>query len=106
MTARVIAPWPPQPIDYSYTVLYGVLYSTHEYVEMEGDERFPIIRYAPVLRNEVISVSTSPSVAGTCPQCGEAVPSHRLLIEYETANGRSAFAECPTCEDVIHPESA
>jgi len=55
---------------------------------------------------EVISVSTSPSAAGTCPQCGEAVPTHRLLIEYETTDGQAAFAECPTCDDVVHPEPA
>lgn len=42
---------------------------------------------------------------GVCPICGVAVPSARLLIEYESEDGTSRmFAECPRCEDPIHPE--
>lgn len=41
---------------------------------------------------------------GSCPDCGTAIPSYGLLIEYETADGGSArYAECPSCRDVVHP---
>jgi hypothetical protein len=43
-------------------------------------------------------------VLGLCPGCGSAIPGRRLLIEYETSDGRPAmYAECPDCRDVVHP---
>lgn len=43
---------------------------------------------------------------GRCPECGRSVPSGWLLIEYERADGeRGVFAECPSCEAVVRPES-
>lgn len=42
---------------------------------------------------------------GRCPGCGESIPSYNKLIEYETAEGWTAmFAECPNCDDVVHPQ--
>lgn len=26
-----------------------------------------------------------------------------MLIEYETSEGTDCFAECPECEEVVHP---
>ncbi len=46
--------------------------------------------------------STRPPLGG-CPHCGTEIPDYRLLIEYETADGPSVFAECPSCEDVVTP---
>jgi NAD-dependent SIR2 family protein deacetylase len=40
---------------------------------------------------------------GTCPHCDAAIPTSRVLIEYETSDGPSAYAECPDCRDVVHP---
>lgn len=42
--------------------------------------------------------------AGTCPVCGSPIPTTRVLIEYETADGATAYAECPDCGTVVHPE--
>jgi uncharacterized C2H2 Zn-finger protein len=45
------------------------------------------------------------SVAGSCPNCGQRIPATDVLIEYETSAGRSErFADCPRCEDVVHPD--
>jgi uncharacterized Zn finger protein len=44
------------------------------------------------------------STVGTCPECGEDIPHHRILIEYETADGQDMFAECLECGEVVHPE--
>lgn len=42
---------------------------------------------------------------GHCPNCGDAIPRFNKLIEYETEKGWTAmFAECPDCEDIVHPE--
>jgi hypothetical protein len=41
---------------------------------------------------------------GYCPHCETPIPAGRLLIKYETADGwPKTFAECPTCEGVVHP---
>lgn len=41
---------------------------------------------------------------GSCPDCGSAIPARRVLIEYETTDGRPAmYAECPDCRDIVHP---
>lgn len=43
-------------------------------------------------------------VLGECPVCEQTIPTARLLIEYEKRGGtRALFAECPDCEDVVHP---
>jgi len=43
---------------------------------------------------------------GRCPDCGASIPRLCLLIEYETASDRmSAFAECPECGGVVHPQT-
>jgi hypothetical protein len=45
-----------------------------------------------------------PAVAGECPNCTHWIPAVDVLIEYETSDGRSRlFADCPGCEDVVHP---
>lgn len=44
------------------------------------------------------------SILGACPDCGETIPSDRLLIKYTTEEGwPRMFAECPSCRDVVHP---
>nr|WP_236544756.1 hypothetical protein [Salinirussus salinus] len=41
---------------------------------------------------------------GSCPECETPIPGQRLLISYETTEGRSRmFAACPSCEAVVHP---
>jgi hypothetical protein len=40
---------------------------------------------------------------GDCPKCREPIPNNKLLIEYDADGGREGFAECPACEDVVHP---
>ena len=40
---------------------------------------------------------------GSCPHCDSSIPDHRLLIEYDTASGRSRYADCPNCRQVVHP---
>jgi endogenous inhibitor of DNA gyrase (YacG/DUF329 family) len=42
---------------------------------------------------------------GECPSCGRTIPPANLLIRYETATGPvRVFAECPTCDEPVHPE--
>lgn len=42
---------------------------------------------------------------GLCPECSTNVPRSKLLIEYETDDRHIVFAECPTCQDGIIPDS-
>jgi len=46
---------------------------------------------------------TRPSTLGDCPNCETEVSRQLLLIEYETADGPAAYAECPDCRDVVQP---
>lgn len=48
-------------------------------------------------------MTTHQSVLGSCPACGEPIPSNRLLIEYRADGRREMYAECPACRDVVHP---
>jgi endogenous inhibitor of DNA gyrase (YacG/DUF329 family) len=48
--------------------------------------------------------STRPTL-GDCPLCGRSIPRERLLIEYDTSDGQSMYAECPDCRKVVHPVS-
>lgn len=43
------------------------------------------------------------TVLGECPDCAEHIPEYSLLIEYERDGDRERFAECPACENVVHP---
>lgn len=36
-----------------------------------------------------------------CPDCTTAIKPGRVLITYETADGRAGYAECPDCLDVV-----
>jgi NAD-dependent SIR2 family protein deacetylase len=40
---------------------------------------------------------------GHCPACEEQIPEEAVLIEYETEEDRRRFAECPGCDEVVHP---
>jgi hypothetical protein len=40
---------------------------------------------------------------GVCPHCETPITNRDLLIEYETVNGHSQYAECPGCVAVITP---
>jgi len=46
----------------------------------------------------------TPSGLGRCPACGAEIRRVHLLIEYETTGGTDAFAECPACSAVVHPD--
>jgi len=49
--------------------------------------------------------STDSSTLGQCPNCGTEIPTHSVLIEYESEDGQPAlWAECPECREVVHPE--
>lgn len=37
------------------------------------------------------------SSIGVCPQCGSHIPHSRTLVEYEKADARAVYAECPSC---------
>lgn len=43
------------------------------------------------------------TVLGECPECRDSIPEYKLLIEYDRDGARERFAECPTCETVVHP---
>jgi len=43
------------------------------------------------------------STLGDCPHCNSRISRARLLIEYDTTDGPSTYAECPDCRDVVHP---
>ena len=47
--------------------------------------------------------SPEPDTLGYCPNCSVPIPTELLLIEYEREHGRSCYAECPACEDVVRP---
>lgn len=54
--------------------------------------------------SQPVGPGQSPSSPGHCPECKVPVPSVNVLVEYETNEGwHRVFAECPVCEDVIHP---
>lgn len=41
---------------------------------------------------------------GRCPHCDRDIPKRNLLISYESAGEwPRMFAECPTCEEPVHP---
>lgn len=47
-----------------------------------------------------------PPTLGQCPDCGSEIASYDVLIEYENDDGQPAlWAECPDCQDVVHPLS-
>lgn len=39
-----------------------------------------------------------------CPECGCAIPRAAVLIEYESAVGKTGYADCPGCGNVVRPE--
>lgn len=47
--------------------------------------------------------NSNPSL-GRCPRCDAEITPAYLVIEYETDGGRSAYAECPGCEEIVTPE--
>ena len=49
-------------------------------------------------------MATNRTTLGVCPHCGERIPSIRLLIEYEDDDGKAVWAECPGCNEVVHPK--
>ncbi|MFC3957323.1 hypothetical protein [Halovivax cerinus] len=40
---------------------------------------------------------------GDCPRCGSSLPRAAVLIEYEVGTCETAYAACPTCDDVVTP---
>jgi hypothetical protein len=48
-------------------------------------------------------MSSEQSILGTCPACYTEIPTGMLLIEYEKDDHRAVYAECPLCEDPVHP---
>ena len=48
---------------------------------------------------------TDQPLLGRCPDCGQELLRETLLISYRTANGwPKMFAECPACDEPVHPE--
>ena len=58
--------------------------------------------YSPFDGSQIMT-TTGTNALGRCPECDAEIPASRILIEYETAEGTEAFAECPGCLDVVHP---
>ncbi|MFB6123566.1 MAG: hypothetical protein ABEJ78_08915 [Haloferacaceae archaeon] len=48
-------------------------------------------------------MSSTSRNTGRCPHCEASIPASRVLIEYETATGPAAYADCPECGDVVDP---
>lgn len=41
---------------------------------------------------------------GRCPRCATRIPEQAVLIEYGAGDDPAQmFAECPSCESVVHP---
>lgn len=49
-------------------------------------------------------MATDHSPLGVCPVCTTEIPPGRLLIEYQKANDRAMYAECPSCDVPVHPQ--
>lgn len=49
-------------------------------------------------------MSTEKSSLGACPFCNGDVPPGNVLIEYEKDGETAVYAECPSCEEPVHPE--
>jgi len=54
----------------------------------------------PPFRGGVIPMDSQRSPLGVCPNCEAVVPSEWLLIEYQTADDTTVYAECPDCGNV------
>ena len=48
-------------------------------------------------------MSETQETLGDCPDCEAAIPTSKLLIEYESSDGPDRFAECPECGGVVSP---
>ncbi|WP_331236199.1 DUF7837 family putative zinc-binding protein [Natronorarus salvus] len=46
-------------------------------------------------------MSVDRSSTGVCPSCESVIPQSRVLIEYEKRGERAAYAECPSCAEVV-----
>ena len=51
-------------------------------------------------------MSRQTSILGRCPNCGEPLDEHDVLISYERETDTEYYAECPNCLDVVHPDRA
>ncbi|WP_246045817.1 Lar family restriction alleviation protein [Halorussus ruber] len=49
-------------------------------------------------------MSTQSPDLGDCPFCGSEIHNANVLIEYQSEDGTSFWAECPGCGDVVDPE--
>lgn len=48
--------------------------------------------------------SRHPPILGICPTCDTEIATINVLIEYEAEDGRpKVWAECPGCEEIVHP---
>lgn len=41
---------------------------------------------------------------GLCPNCGSQIRPAQVIIEYETDTATRAYADCPGCREIVHPE--
>ena len=47
----------------------------------------------------------NPTPRGSCPRCQAAIHTGDALITYETDDGdAAAWAECPDCGAIVHPQ--
>lgn len=53
--------------------------------------------------NPIAAMSPQTSILGRCPNCGESLEEHDVLISYERGSDTEYYAECPGCLDVVHP---
>ena len=43
---------------------------------------------------------------GRCPECEENISAAYILVEYEKNDGTTGiWAECPSCDDVVNPDT-
>jgi formate dehydrogenase maturation protein FdhE len=52
-----------------------------------------------------MTMSNGSEALGVCPECGTEIRASQILVEYTTADGATErFADCYSCETVVHPE--
>jgi len=53
-----------------------------------------------------MSTTRSSASLGRCPDCRAEIDDFDVLIEYERAEERAVYAECPGCGEVVRPDPA
>ena len=69
----------------------------------EYRDRYRLIDHGQPDTNPLRYMSSQTSILGRCPHCGETIGEHDVLISYERDTDTEHYAECPSCEAVVHP---